>query len=74
MNKDHAERKYIKRDDPILDQEFDEGYGAPECPRFVADDGRKIYFPYQYDGSTGIVSVYKNIDVYLAKETPYPGR
>lgn len=59
----------------ILHEEFDDGYGSPQCPRFVAKDNRKIYFPTQYDGSTSIDSVFINITEYLdiINPTPYPG-
>ena len=40
---------------PILDQHFKDGYGSPDCPRFVAKDKNHMYFPGQYDGSTFIV-------------------
>jgi|SRR3972149_311509 len=58
-----------------LDREFDTGYGGPQCPQFIADDGVKLYFPDQYDGSTSLVTVYKNIARYLdiKTPTPYPG-
>ena len=63
---------------PILDKEFYSGYGSAEMPRFVAEDSDFIYFPSQYDGSTEIVFVYKDLDAYttknvVPKETPYPG-
>ena len=59
----------------LLDHEFDEGFGSPEAPRFIAEDENKIYFPYQYDGSTGPVVVHKDIQHYMnpKHETPYPG-
>lgn len=63
-------------DDPILDQEFDDGFGGPKCPRFVAEDATAIYFPYQYDGATGVCKVLKDIRQYLdykSNPTPYPG-
>lgn len=61
--------------DPLLDLKFDDGYGSPECPRFIAEDEKYLYFPYQYDGSTGIVTVHKYIRYYLNPQnpTPYPG-
>jgi len=61
--------------DEVLDREFDSGFGGPECPRFVAEDDRAIYFPSQYDGSTTIEVVLKDIKSYLNIEnkTPYPG-
>jgi len=67
--------RLIDADDPILIQQFDSGYGWPECPRFVAEDARGMYFPGQYDGATLVVMVHKDITVYLDKDmpTPYPG-
>lgn len=59
----------------LLDHVFDCGYGAPEAPRFVAEDKNRFYFPVQYDGSTWIESIHKNIDHYMDinNDTPYPG-
>ena len=61
---------------PILDHEFNKGYGAPQCPRFFAKDNRAVYFPGQYDGATWCETVVHNIDAYLGDDalpTPYPG-
>jgi len=70
-----VEAREIDFNDPILDQEFDDGYGSPEMPRFIAEDDTRIYFPAQYDGLTWIETVYKDIDAYLDpnNSTPYPG-
>lgn len=59
----------------LLDFEFDCGFGAPEAPKFIGDDGEFLYFPEQYDGATNLVKVAKNIDYYTdcEKDTPYPG-
>lgn len=59
----------------LLDFDFDDGYGAPEAPRFVARDKDKTYFPVQYDGATWIDSVYHDINIYMDtnNDTPYPG-
>jgi len=65
--------KIIESDNSILDLSFDAGYGGPECPRFVADDKDKIYFPVQYDGATWVEFIYKDITIYLTEATPYPG-
>jgi hypothetical protein len=59
--------------DALLDTEFDDGYGSPNCPRFIAEDATKLYFPWQYDGSTGLQSVVKDIMHYISNATPYPG-
>ena len=65
----------ISKEHPILDHEFNRGFGAPECPRFIAEDEKALYFPEQYDGATSLTVVYKDIDWYLDAEnpTPYPG-
>jgi hypothetical protein len=65
----------ITSEHPILDYEFDDGYGAPECPRFLAKDESNIYFPSQYDGATFIVVVAIEPEYYLTPNhpTPYPG-
>jgi len=67
--------KWIEKDDPILDKKFSDGFGGPECPRFIAEDAESLYFPYQYDGATGPVAVFKKIERYLDPkvESPYPG-
>ena len=59
----------------ILTEEFDSGFGGPECPRIIAEDKNFIYFPVQYDGSTWLQKISKNIIYYLSPEnpTPYPG-
>lgn len=63
----------IEWDNPVLDMEFETGYGGPHCPRFVASDDVKIYFPVQYDGATWCESIYLDIREYIKKPTPYPG-
>jgi hypothetical protein len=67
--------RLASQSDELLTQEFDGGYGSPQCPRFIAEDSRRIYFPYQYDGSTGLVVVEADLDAYLSGNvpTPYPG-
>lgn len=60
---------------PILDVKFDVGYGSPKCPRFVAKDSKKIYFPAEYDGATWCESVFIDIMEYLNwgnTPTPFP--
>lgn len=66
---------WITPEHAILDTEFSEGYGSAECPRFIAEDSTTLYFPYQYDGATGLVVVRKDLTHYLdpKNETPYPG-
>lgn len=68
-------RKFIDFDDEILDKEFEEGYGAPNLPRFIAEDESFVYFPVQYDGATWVGRTAKNITAYLqnGSQTPYFG-
>jgi hypothetical protein len=65
----------IESDHSILGQEFNCGFGGPECPRFIAKDSKFIYFPAQYDGSTWIEKVAIDIDFCLdhKNSSPYPG-
>jgi hypothetical protein len=59
----------------ILDREFPTGFGAPQMPRFVAQDRYHMYFPCQYDGSTSICKIKRHVNFYLDNNdpTPYPG-
>ena len=62
--------------DEVLDQEFDDGFGGPQCPRFVAYDHAFVYFPSQYDGATGPERVPRDPGWWAENpdaETPYPG-
>jgi len=72
---DQISSKLIKNQDPILEEEFDDGFGSPQCPRYIAEDSRALYFPEQYDGSTSPCMVFKDITKYLDinNPTPYPG-
>ncbi len=66
--------KYIKNDDQILDKDFNSGFGFSECPRIIAEDNDKFYFPVIYDGFTRLKFIYKDISKYLDfknNETPY---
>jgi len=65
--------RMIRTTHPILDHVFDDGFGAPECPRFIAEDSEAIYFPAQYDGATWCEKVHKDITYYVDHVTPYPG-
>ena len=61
---------------PILDQEFNPGFGGCQMPRFIAEDSEWIYFPHGYDGSTTVVAIRKDgIAGYLGtmEPTPYIG-
>ena len=61
--------------DRILDYEFSDDYGGPECPRFIAYDPGAVYFPAQYDGATWCEKVLYPPERYLEGTalTPYPG-
>lgn len=63
------------RPHPLLDQEFDDGFGRPKAPKFIAQDKIRTYFPDQYDGATNLVAVLRDIEPYIdvANATPYPG-
>ena len=67
----------IPHNHAILDTEYDEGFGSPECPRFVAKDYSAVYFPTQYDGSVRVERVLTDIVAYVGDgsqpDTPYPG-
>lgn len=66
--------KYISTSDPLLDLEFDGGYGFPNMPRIIAEDRNFFYFPCKYDGRTTLEKLNKNLSTYLnAENTIYPG-
>lgn len=44
----------------LLDFEYDDGYGAPECPAIYVWTNTSIYFVVQYDGSTSLEIVPRN--------------
>ena len=45
---------------PILDEEYDDGYGSAECWPFYAWSNTHIYFVREYDGSTSISAIPRN--------------
>lgn len=45
---------------PILDEEYDDGYGSAECFPFYAWTNTHIYFVREYDGSTHIGAIPRN--------------
>lgn len=61
--------------DEILDKQFHDGHGSPDCPCFFARCGDWIYFPSQHDGATSLEKVNINPEYYLdcKNKTPYPG-
>jgi len=68
--------KFIDSTHPVLDEQFESGYGAPRCPRIIARDGVAIYFPGQYDGSTWLERIVIDLDKYVGADfivSPYPG-
>jgi hypothetical protein len=67
--------RFVLEMDSILDYEFPTGFGSPKAPCFIAEDSEKLYFPSQYDGSTSIETINKDISTYLQSSctTPYPG-
>jgi len=73
---DPISSEVINENHPVLNQEFNSGFGSPSCPRFIAKDNEAVYFPYQYDGSTNIQKIWLDINNYLDFThyyTPYPG-
>lgn len=66
----------VNENHPILHTKFENGFGSPSCPRFIAKDDQAIYFPYQYDGATNIQKIWLDLNKYLDFThyyTPYPG-
>lgn len=45
---------------PLLDYEFDSGYGAPGCQAIYAYTKTKVIFISQYDGATGYECIPRN--------------
>lgn len=70
---------FIDRKHPVLDVAFSSGMGEASCPRFIAEDAQRIYFPAQYDGATWCEIVWKDLSKYVnsgeakAEPTPLPG-
>lgn len=44
----------------LLDQDYDNGYGGPNCRPFYAYSPSRIYFVSEYDGTTGLASMPRN--------------
>ena len=55
---------------PLLDYEFDSGYGAPGCQRILVWTNTHVYFVSQYDGATSLECVPRNP---VACDPPMPG-
>jgi hypothetical protein len=58
----HVENKLISWEiaAPLLDYEYDSGYGTPDCQAIVAWTQNWILFVTQYDGSTEVCSIPRN--------------
>ncbi len=39
---------------PLLDYEYDDGFGGPECHAFVAWTTNRVLYVHEYDGSTSV--------------------
>ena len=49
-------------DDDSFDREFDSGFGSTEGHPFCVWTTSRVYFPIEYDGAEGVVSVSRNPD------------
>lgn len=64
----------ITHEDKVLDEVFECGFGGPQAPRIAAGDGKFIYHPAQYDGSTWLEKTpVTPAGILEAGATPYPG-
>jgi hypothetical protein len=45
---------------PMLDYEFDRGFGQPQCDAIFAWTEHKVLFVYECDGSTQVVAIPRN--------------
>lgn len=54
-------------DDPVLDAEFDAGFGG-NGPTFIAEDAKRIYFVGTYDTATFLSWVWKDLGKYTRGE------
>ncbi len=45
---------------PVLDYEYDDGYGGQDCHDIWAWTATRVLFIHEYDGSTSVVSVARN--------------
>jgi hypothetical protein len=59
---DHVKNKLItwKEAFPLLNYEYDTGYGSPHCQAIYAWTKTRVIYVAQYDGSTTIHSIYRN--------------
>lgn len=64
---------FIPFDHPEMDKAFDDGCGLFEAPMFVAEDKDRIYIADDYDGSSSLVAIFKDVSKYLDfKANPIP--
>lgn len=49
-----------KEAEPLLDYEYDGGYGSPDCHSIYAWTKTKVIFVVQYDGATNLTFVPRN--------------
>ena len=66
----------VGKDHEVLNTKFYTSFGGAMCPRFVAFDAGRIYFPEKYDGATCLGFVWRDPSRYLGDKaigTPYPG-
>ena len=52
---------------PMLDYEFDDGFGAPGCNAITAWTASKVIFIDQYDGATGPVVIPRHPTAHMPK-------
>lgn len=45
---------------PLLDYEYEDGYGLPDCHAITAWTSERVVFVSQYDGATNVESVPRN--------------
>ena len=45
---------------PVLDYEYDSGFGGQDCHDFMAWTETRVFFVYEYDGSTRVDSMPRN--------------
>lgn len=45
---------------PLLDYDYDKGYGAPDCHAVAVYTEDEVIMAYQYDGATGLFTVKRN--------------
>lgn len=51
---------------PVLNYEYDDGYGGQDCHDIIAWTATKVLYVHEYDGSTSVQSVPRNPAPFLA--------